>query len=220
MLEGIDGSFTAKDKRAITKDWELALKHLKKFKNMHMINTVGPLVVGVYLDMARFNKYYIPKYFVHNLCREFPAFTSTLRVKGKMITVEKHEEMYMREAEFITEQAFIPISGDLKIDKIIAGYERYFTAPNPTAITEYEDLALLCGWFKDHKRIEYVLNIVYNELKSWPEERYFVREYGSFEAWFKNLEERVWKGDELDSIFASELMRHKLTKIPERKILF
>lgn len=219
MLEGINGQYTTKDKKTITNDWEEALKSLKRYKNLYINNRVGPLVVGIYLKMGRLNTYYTPIYYVHNLCRTFPQLTLTMSIKEKMIPTEKHNEMYMREAESLAKQAYISIDGNLNINEVIAGYERYFISPNMTSYVEYEDLALICGWTKEAKKIEYVLNIVYNELKSWPEERYFA-EFDGFEKWFKSLEKKVWDGDKLRSIVESELMKHKLVKIPERKILF
>ncbi len=220
MLKEISGQYTTKDKRIIIKDWEDTLKPLKKYKNLSINNRVGPLVVGIYLKMGRTSAFYTPIYYVHNLCRVFPpqALTVTLRIEGKMISPEKHNEMYITEAEALKKQAYIDIDGDLDIDKIITGYERYFISPNLTSYIEYEDLALLCGWTKDVKRIEYALNLVYDKLKLWPEERYFA-EYKGFENWFRDLEKRVWSGNGLNHIVETELVNHKLIKIPERKIL-
>lgn len=189
MLEEIGKQFTAKDKRNITNDWEDTLKPLKRYKNLDLINRIGPLVVGVYLKMGRINTYYTPIYYVHNLCREFPCFTSTLNIKGRMISPEKHNQMYVVEAEELTHKAYIAIDGNLSIDEIIAGYEKYFISPNLSSYIEYEDLALVCGWLQVASKIEYVLNFIYQRLKLWPEERYF-SESGGFEKWFNNLEKK------------------------------
>lgn len=218
MLEEFNEQYTTKDKKNITSDWEGTLTSLKRYKNLDIINRVGPLVVGIYLKMGRQNDYYTPIYYVHNLCREFPCLTSTLNIKGKMITPENHNQMHIAEAENLAQRAYIPIEGDLCIDEIIAGYERYFRAPNLTSYMEYEDLALICGWVKDANRIEYVLKLIRKQLKFWPEERYFVED-GGFEKWFGNLEQKVWNSNELSTIVEAELIKHKLMKIPERKIL-
>lgn len=219
MLEEFNKQFTTKDRKIITSDWREALGALKVYKTLYVNNRVGPLVVGIYLKIASSRDYYIPIYHVHDLCRKFPQLILSLSIKGKMIPIEKHNEMYRQVAEELAEQAFISFDDNLSIDEIIAGYERYFISPNLTSTVEYEDLALICGWTKEAKKIEYVLNLIYNELKTWSEKRYF-SEYKGFENWFKNLEKKVWNGDELHSVVESELIEHKLLKVPERKILF
>lgn len=219
MLEENIEQFTVKDKKVITTEWEYTLKSLKKYKSLYLANRIGPLVIGIYLKMGRLNTYYTPIYYVHNLCRPFQQLTLTLSIKGKMISKEKHNEIYVHEAESLVKQSYISIIGNLNIDQIIAGYEKYFTSPNMTSYIEFENLALLCGWTKEIKKIEYALNVVYNKLKLWPEERYFA-EFNGFENWFRYLEKKVWDGNELNSILESELIRHKLEKLPERKVLF
>ncbi len=110
------------------------------------------------------------------------------------------------------------MAGDVSIDEIMDGYKRFFKTPFKSGFTEYEDFALICGLTRDKKRIEDALNLVYSELKTW-EEGHFRRE-GSFENMFNNLERRVWEPDELERIAASEIIYHKLEKLPVRKILF
>lgn len=218
MLENISEQFSTLDKKIVTADWERKLKFLKKYKNMYLYNRIGPLIIGVYLKMGRTNTYYTPIYYVHNLCREFPQIMLTMCIEGKMISIKNHNEMYVSVAELLTNQAFIPMGGDLTIDNIISGYERYFRDPDISSFVEYEDLALICGWTKNVDKIEYALDIVHKSLKSWPEERYF-SQYGGFENWFSHLEREVWAGDVLNDICEAELLKHKLTKVPERKII-
>lgn len=220
MLEEITEQYTTNQKRIITNDWCEALPCFVKDKNLYLYNRVGPLVVGIWLKMGRTNRFYVPTYYVHNLCNEFPyaALTVSLRLEGRMIKPEQHNEMYMKEAESLVQKAYIPIDGDLSVDDIIEGYERYFENPILDSFLEYEDLALICGWTKDKNRIEYALKVVYEQLRLWPEERYFSK-HGGFKRWFDMLEERTWDGDKLNRTFENELLNHKLTKIPERKMI-
>ena len=138
------------------------------------------------------------------------------------IVPEKHNERYIKEAEAIWEEANIPLGGDLGIDQIISGYEKYFeklASVNHSAnLWEYEDLVMACGWTRVVEKTEYALKRAYDDLKVRPE-GYF-RDDGGFENWFKKLEKIAWDGDRLDEIFRQELVKHKLENIPERKILF
>lgn len=220
MIENIKEEFTAKQKSIITNDWCELLTSFVKNKNLYLFNRIGPLVVGIWLKMGRSNRFYVPIYYVHNLCNEFPysALSISLRIEGKVVKPEHHNQMYMKEAETLVKNAYIAIDGDLHIDDIIKGYERYFENPILDSYLEYEDFALICGWTKDRNRIQYALNTVYEQLRLWPEERYFSR-HGGFENWFAKLEERTWDGDKLNQIYESELVNHKLTQIPQRNII-
>lgn len=218
MLEIHIDNYTVAAKKIITNDWYEVMKSLAKYKNLELHNHVGPLVVSIYLNMGRGSAYYEPFYCVHNLCREFCVLTATLRLEGRMIKPDQHNHMYKKEAENLVKNAYIAIDGDLHIDDIIKGYERYFENPILDSYLEYEDFALICGWTKDRNKIQYALNTVYEQLRLWPEERYFSR-HGGFENWFAKLEERTWDGDKLNQIYESELVNHKLTQIPQRNII-
>lgn len=221
MLVEINENFTAKDKRIITNDWNDYFKSLKRYKILSIKNRVGPLIVGIYLKMGRLGKYYTPVYSVHNLCNEITfangALSLTLGIEKKIITPQKHNEMYIQEAQSLEKQAYIPLNGDVTIDEIINGYKRFFKESYWSRL-EYEDFALICGLTKDKKRIESALNLVYDELKLWEDSR-FTRA-GGFENWFKDLEQRVWNPERLSQIAESELKKHKLEKLPVREILF
>ena len=71
----------------------------------------------------------------------------------------------MDEARFIKEKAYIPIEGDLDIDQIIWGYEKFFEDTKEKRhegnITEFEDMVWICGWTKMPEKIEYALKITY-----------------------------------------------------------
>ena len=121
--EGKEAYYTAKDKRILMDDWEEALNSpLARVRRLELGNRIGPLVLGVYLDMASYSLYYVPEYYVHNLCREFPGMTATLRVEKGPIEPEKHNERYIKEAEAIKEEAYIPLGGDLSIVQTCSGY--------------------------------------------------------------------------------------------------
>lgn len=219
MLEEINNEYTSKDRRIITKDWENEIKQLKRRKDLCLSNRIGPLLINIQLKMARLKTYYVPRYYVHNLCRVSNGITVTLKKEGGMITPETHNEIYLTELERLVKQAYIPIQNDLTIIEIMNGYENYFMNPCLASYIEYEDFALVCGWTQKTKEIENALDIVYQKLRLWPEERYFADE-GGFKKWFTDLEKRVWDGEALNNVFRLELNKHKLEKLPERRIIF
>lgn len=222
MLVEISENFTAKDKRIITNDWNEYFKSLKRFKILALKNRVGPLVVGIWLKMGRLGAYYTPTYTVHNLCREYTyrqgALTMTLDFGGRTISPQEHNNVYIQEAQNFEKKAYIPLAGDISIDEAIDGYKRFFKTPFKSGYKEYEDFVLICGLTRDKKRIEDALNFIYNELKTWEDWRF--GEPNGFEDMFKDLEQRAWEPDELERIAAAKIIKHKLEKLPIRKILF
>ena len=133
MLEGIHISegyptpfYTKEDKKIVGNDWDEVMFPLKRKRGLSWFNRVGPLVVDFHLNMNAFSETYYPEYSVHDLCREFECLTATLRIYGAGISPNKHNERYLQEARAIREKAYIPIEGDLDIDQIIWGYEKFF----------------------------------------------------------------------------------------------
>lgn len=220
--------YTKEDKKIVINDWEEAMKPMKRRKGLSWYNRVGPLVVCFGLNMNAYSRRYSSEYSVHNLCREFECLTATLRIYKGGISPDKHNKLYIEDARAIREKAYIPIEGDLDIDQIIAGYERFFEerCRSGGELIEFEDFVWVCGWTKKAEKIEYALNVAYNRLKAndwWfrclsSENGQYVE--GRFDEWFRKLEESAWDGDKLNAIYESELIKHKLEKIPERKILF
>lgn len=219
MLKSISDRYTKNDKRIITSDWELTLKEMRRYQNLCFGNRVGPLVINVMLKMGSFSTYYVPIYFVHNLCNAFPAITMTLKIEGPIITPQKHNSFYMQASELIRKKAYIPLAGDLNIDTLIASYKMHFQSQTLTSYRECEDLALVCGWTGQAQKIEYSLKLVYDFLKRWPEDRFF-SEYNGFKNWFSLLEKKAWDTTELQKVAKSELLVHKLSQTPERRLVF
>ena len=164
----------------------------------------------------------VSTYIVHNLCREYTyrqgALTMTLDFGERTISPQEHNNVYIQEAQNFEKKAYIPLAGDISIDEAIDGYKRFFKTPFKSGYKEYEDFVLICGLTRDKKRIEDALNFIYNELKTWEDWRF--GEPNGFEDMFKDLEQRAWEPDELERIAAAKIIKHKLEKLPIRKILF
>jgi hypothetical protein len=210
--------FDEKEKRRVFSDWAELLPSMKRYKARIMCNRIGPLVVNIYLDMYRSNKY-IPSYSVHNLCQENIGFSATMFIQKLGIGPKDHNEKYKDTAKLLIEHAYIPIEGDLHIDEIINIYKKYFLNPIIINFLEFADLALVCGWTRRADKIEYALKTIYDSIQSWKDDRYFTAVSGSFENWFKEVEARAWDGDKLNEIYQKELVELKLEKIPVRQIL-
>lgn len=213
-------TFSASDRRKITKEWQALFPDLGIYKPMHLLNRLGPILVGIALETDAGNSYYKPSFHAHCLCRQFPAVTLTLQAElGKgYIEPSWHEKKYKEFADAMLEKARIPFSGDVSLEKVLKAYEDYFKKPALSHYFEFEDYALLCGWSGDASKIRHALKVVKSYLKKWPEERYFRRE-GGFDNWFATLEKRVIDRKMLCDIAENQIIELKVDKLPARSLL-
>ena len=187
---------------------------------MHLLNRLGPILVGIALETDSGNSYYKPLFHVHNLCREFPAVSLTLveNLEREYVKLSWHERKHKELAIVMREKARIPFSGDVTIESVMKGYEDYFEIPCLAEKIEYEDYALIAGWSGDISKINRALDVVKSSLKSWPEERYF-KKFGGFDNWFATLEKRVMDKDMLHSIVETQIAQLKVEKLPVRNLI-
>jgi hypothetical protein len=187
---------------------------------MHLLNRLGPILVGIALEVGSGSSYYKPSFHVHNLCRQFPAVSLTLIADlGKgYIEPSWHEKKHRELAPIMMEKARIPFSGDISIENVMKAYEDYFKNPYVGQWVEFEDYALICGWSGDASKIDRALEVVKSTLKTWPEERYFKR-FGGFDNWFASLEKRVRDKDKLHEIVETQIKEFKVDKLPVRTLL-
>lgn len=117
------------------------------------------------------------------------------------------------------EKAYIPLQGEVTFENIKNGYERYFKNPNKGTIVEYEDYVYISSWTRNKLFFEIALNTVYNELKAWPEERYFVQA-GGFQNWILELEKKASNHEILEDNYRKKIAKYKIEKLPERPFYF
>lgn len=116
--------------------------------------------------------------------------TSSLEIEGRSMDMEMHEIYSEQIAQQLIPKAYIPLQGEVTFEDVKNGYERYFKKPNKGTIVEYEDYVYISSWTRKKELFDNALHKVYNELKSWPEERYFVRD-GGFKNWMLELEKKL-----------------------------
>ena len=197
------------DKRKITNDWQKHCPELSKLRMCDLDNRVGPLIVGFYLQVLGDGTIYTPFYKVENLYSHYEVLPSSLEIEGRTMDMGTHEKYSEQIARQLCQKAYIPLQGDLLFEDIKNGYERYFKNPDKSTLVEYEDYVYVSSWTKKKELFENALHTVYNELKIWPEERYFVKT-GGFENWMLQLEERACNHEKLEVNYRKNLKNTKL----------
>ena len=178
------------NKRKITNDWQKSCPELSKLRMLDIDNRVGPLVIGFYLQIRGDGTIYMPLYKVGNLYSHYSVLPSSLEIEGRSMDMQMHEIYSEQIAQQLIQKAYIPLQGEVTFEDVKNGYERYFKNPNKGTIVEYEDYVYISSWTRKKELFDNALHTVYNELKSWPEERYFVRD-GGFKNWMLELEKKA-----------------------------
>ena len=114
----------------------------------------------------------------------------SIEIEGRSMDMQMHEIYSEQIAQQLIQKAYIPLQVEVTFEDVKNGYERYFKNPNKGTIVEYEDYVYISSWTRKKELFDNALHTVYNELKSWPEERYFVRD-GGFKNWMLELEKKL-----------------------------
>ena len=219
----VSDTFNEEDKKMVTKkqitnDWEQLFPELKKTKLLEMDNRLGPLITGIYLKVVR-NMYYTPVAYVHNLCSEESGIITSLECTSETIALEKHEERYIFSAERLKNKLLIPLKGDVPIDKIIEGYKLFLSNPKRKSFEEYRDIALVCGWYGEKKKLNDILGYIWNNVQKDKNHPFFSDEAGGVEGWFEKICEESSDYKRLHEICEKEIKKHKVEKLPYRNII-
>ncbi|MEH7348807.1 hypothetical protein [Gottfriedia acidiceleris] len=105
----IKNKMTVSDKRRITSDWNQVIPFLGVYKSMLLMNRLGPLLVGVLLEVKSAKEKYIPIFHVHNLLRPFQVIRLNLNYEISPISIGLHESKFHDTAIKLANQAIIPL---------------------------------------------------------------------------------------------------------------
>ena len=165
-------------RKQIINDWQQLFPELKKTGLLSLDNRLGPLITGIYIKVVR-NTYYTPVAYVHNLCSEESGIITSLECTSETIALEKHEERYIFSAERLKNKLLIPLEGDVPIDKIIEGDKLFLSNPKRKSFEEYKDIALVCGWYGEKKKLDDILKYIWENVQKDKEHPFSVDVNGS-----------------------------------------
>jgi hypothetical protein len=208
------------DKKRITEDWSLLFPSLGVYKPMHLLNRVGPLLVGILLEVKSGSDSYTPTFHVHNLCKPFPVVTLGLEttVNRQYIHLEWHERKHTEIASQINKMALIPFEGDLALDAVLKGYKVYIEKRiNPYLPQTYEDMILVSAWCGNSIQVQKGIELAESHMKQWPEQ--ILTRIGGLEAWLKSVDEKAKDRENLIATSNQQSIELKVDQLPMRKIL-
>ncbi len=213
--------FTFADKEKITNDWNMIFPSLGVYKPMHLLNRLGPLLIGILLEVKPGNGSYTPIFHVHNLCKHFPVVTLGLEmaINRQYINQEKHESKYQETALQINKEALIPFEEDIPLDMVLKGYETYIDKRlDPFLPQTYEDMILVSAWCGNKVQVQTGLKFAQSHMKNWPEE--ILARIGGLDVWLMSVEEKAQNREKLIMTYEEEIINLRADKLPIRNILY
>jgi hypothetical protein len=170
-------TLTPAAQRTITDDWSRSFGGLGIYRPLRLLRRVGPLLEGITLERSSGNVDYLPTFHVHALTRPFDSVMLTLahplrteRTHAlERISVAQHEARYPEAAARLLRQAPLPLSGDLKLEDVLAAYRAAADRPGTHYEPElYEDMVSFCAWAGQSAYAEAILLVAVAKMQQWP----------------------------------------------------
>ena len=117
-------------KKEITKQWQAEFPSMGIYKNMWLMNIVGPIIVGLLLEVKSINSEYYPTLHLDILTRERNedddiALTASTEVDFEYVSTISKPDKYLVLADKLKKKAVIPLEGDVKIEEVINCLKKY-----------------------------------------------------------------------------------------------
>ena len=214
------GKITAKDKITITTDWNELFPALGKYKPMHLMNRLGPLLVGILLEVKSGNDSYTPTFHIHNLVRPFPVISLNLKrtLDERYVHLEWHNKQYRELAMKMKETALIPFDGDVSLDVIIKGFMAYIDMGiYPFLPSTYEDMILVSAWCGDYSQVNKGLVLAESQMRLWPE--HVLSRIGGLDTWLESVECKTKNRENLIVTSNRQSIELNVQDLPVRNII-
>ena len=86
-------------------------------------------------------------------------------------------------------------------------------------LEEYKDIALVCGWYGEKKILDDILEYIWNNVQKDKNHPFFRNKDRGVEGWFEKIREESSDCERLHEICEKEIQKHKVGKLPYRKII-
>jgi hypothetical protein len=210
--------------KKITRDWAEAFPGLGIYQTRQLLRRVGPIVAGIVLDRKSDGIGYWPAFHIHVLLKEFPVIALTLRapLRGRRgmpeeISVRSHDSKFPEAAERMRAACLLPMQGDVHLEDVFEAYEKWLRANTPFWPNVFEEKILLRAWAGQKHAVEDLLVQARTQLRKLPSAS--LERQGGVDAWLEQMREATADRNRLEAILASEIVAHKLAKLPTVPLL-
>ena len=204
------------------KDWHRRLPSFTIQEDSVLSRLIGPLLISVILEPQGATEVYRPQLGVHNLATPQEYIYITL---GEYLIAERMKQ-----------QALLPLEGPVTISQIRKAYQDHAAQPDRFFTPELiSDPILIAAWVGRQDLAEEALEWGYRELLKKPQQRLVWRTQagktilmehpedpdfrGKASTWRTNMQERIAHPEILREIVKQEIIKHKLTHIPQEELI-
>jgi hypothetical protein len=213
-------------KRKITEDWSRCFPEMGIYKPLHLLRRVDALLIGILLERDSTNDRYLPTFHVHNLAKHFPVVKLTLSEPLRTettcapdkIKVSQHESKFRQASERISQQASLPLKGDIRLSDVICAYKEYFHRPTTHYEIElFEDLIWIATSCFDLERASLLLSEAREILSAWP--RNILDSIGGLDEWYRSYKTLIENPRQIKNSVEAEIKRFGLERIPVSRMI-
>lgn len=210
-------------KQEITKQWNEQFPEMAIYKNMWIANIIGPIVVGILLDVKSGNDSYYPTLHLDNLADEIDdelSLIAPIRVPFESVSTISPKGKYVSIANQLENMTVIPLKGDWDISVLLDRMKAYCMKSyyEVDLLNMLEMLMYLTGWADiEEARID-ICDFVKKRSLYLLKKDYFVDEEDRVQ-WYNDLLEKTSKCDVLRGKVDSNIEALQLSHLPRRVIL-
>jgi hypothetical protein len=172
---------------------------------MHLLRRVGPLLIGILLERDSTNHTYLPIFHVHNLAIESSRISLTLyhslvlpNGAPDVLDVRNHESQFRDAARRMSEQALLPLAGDVALSQVIAAYQKFIADGSGGSVSRcfFEDVTMLYSWSGQIELARASIHEAVASMMLWPPNvrQLLDRRDGALEEWEARMLNRI-EGD-------------------------
>lgn len=210
---------TKTKKKEITAKWHEVFPEMGVYKPMWLMNTLGPLAVGLCLEVQSNRDTYYPKLHLHNLLKEQEDiyFQMIIEKPTYSITTVSKEEKINRIMNELKNNIFIPTEGDVKYCDLVEKMKRYCWQTNASyQLTVLRVLLYLARWTGSQKEENDILRFC-EEI--WNQEKLaFIAE--KKDKWMTEKVSEIGDTDTIRQIAIQEKEKFGLNSLPHRELIF
>lgn len=207
---------TRTTKKQITKEWNELFPSMGVYKNMWLMNILGPLAVGILLEVKSDNTRYIPMFHVHDLTKETENVTLNLSITDNLqdVSARSKETKYLIISEHLKSKAIVPYKGDVRLNELILGIKNFINNSEIESEIYYgcEMLKSIALWSNKLS--------VQDEINGFIMEKIRLNVFsGRIKEKAFSLLEKIEECDTLNKTIEQQIIRLKLEKLPRREII-
>lgn len=204
-------SFSAKEKKQITKEWNEIFPEMGIYKNMWLLKIVGPMAIGILLEIGSNKDYYTPTMHIHDLSDESETISliGALDANFDYVSTKSKADKYLRVAEKLEKKSYIPLNQKLSFLEL-QKYLLKYLEDKTTDITDIRYILRifvhLAIWYGDDNIIQESILLARKHLD------YINQKYGNSHL----ISEYITDKDTLVKNVEKNIVKLKLEKIPRR----